>query len=200
MKKFFNHAKVYIFRGFLAIIPIFLCYSAIKLLLVLIDRNVLEFLNRFFEVRKIPGFGLLLAALVLYLIGLIASNFVGRQLFSLIERITERIPFIKTIYSVGKQLSQSLSLTGEDKKAFKKAVLVNAYMDLWVPAFVTGSVKDQKTQQELLIVFVPTVPNPTTGFVFIAQSSQVKDPGWTVEESLKAIVSAGIIIPKEIKK
>ena len=88
----------------------------------------------------------------------------------------------------------------EDKRAFKKALLVNCTPGAWTLAFVTGTVKDEKTGEDLLKIFVPTVPNPATGFIFFVKPSQTMDPGWSVEEALKMIVSAGIIAPPQMKK
>ena len=200
MKHFFSHARTYIFRGLLAIIPLVLSIIAIRLLYFLIDKRVMGFLEQFIHVRQIPGLGILLVLVCLYLIGLIVSNVVGKQIFHFISSISERIPVIKAIYQVGKQLSESLSVT-EDKQAFKKAVLVNCTPGgVWTLAFVTGTVKDQNTGEDLLKIFVPTVPNPTTGFIFFAKPSQTMDPGWSVEEALKMILSAGIIAPAQVKK
>lgn len=201
MKDFFKHLQVFIFRGFLAIIPIVLCVSAINLLYILIDKKVITFINQFVQVRQIPGLGILLLLISLYLIGLIVSNFVGKQIFKFIDNITDRIPFIKAIYGVGKQVSHSLSINEADKKAFKKAVLIKVNdTNLWVPAFVTGEIFNKETQEMLTVVLIPTAPTPASGFVAVVHPSHIIDPGWTIEECLKALVSVGIITPKTIQK
>lgn len=200
MKIFIQHLRSYIIRGLLAIIPIFLCFLAIQLLYVLIDKRVMAFLDKFIEVRQIPGLGILLVLVCLYFIGMIVSNVVGRQAFHFIERVSRRIPIIKAVYQVGKQLSESLSATGETV-AFKKVLLVDCNRNgMWTVALVAGSIQDQRTGEALLRVFVPTVPNPTSGFIFIVKENQTIDPGWTVEEGIKMIVSGSIISPREIKK
>lgn len=197
---FITHIRNYIFRGLLAIIPMVLCLIAVQLLYVLIDKKVMGFLDRFIQIRQIPGLGIVLVLVCLYLIGLIVSSILGHQLFRFIEGISRRIPFINTIYSVGKQLSQGLSAVDKEKQAFKKAVLVkindNGPM---VPAFVMGSMTDRQTKEEFLFVLVPTAPTPASGFVVVVKSSQTVDPGWTVEECLKAVVSVGIVSPKEMR-
>ena len=107
---------------------------------------------------------------------------------------------IKVIYGVGKQFSDTLSVTDPQKQAFKKAVLVNSFNgNGWMVGFVTGTIKDQNGE-ELLKVFVPSSPHPLTGIVFLVKPSQTLDCGWTVEEALKMVVSVGIISPEEIKK
>jgi len=203
MKHFFNHIRIYILRGLLAIIPLLLCVTAIALLYKFIDKQIIKFLAqyiRFFDIHQIPGLGILLLLISLYFIGLIFSNVAGRQIFKFIGNITERIPIIKFIYSIGKQISDTLSMTDPQKQAFKKAVLVNAFNGSgWMLGFITGSIKDQEGG-ELFKVFVPTAPHPLTGIIFIFKPSQTLDCGWTVEEALKMIVSVGIISPEKIRK
>jgi len=200
MKTIFKHIRIYIFRGLLAIIPIFLSVVAVQLLYVLIDKRVMVFLNKFIEVRKIPGLGILLLLICLYLIGLIFSNVVGRRFLHLVDRISQRIPIIKFIYQVGKQFSEGLS-SAEDKQVFKKVLLVNWNNNgVWAVAFVAGRIIDQRTGESMFRVFVPHVPSPTTGFIFVVKESQTIDPGWTAEEAVKMIVSGAIISPQEIKK
>lgn len=198
MKHFFQHLRTHVFRGLLAVIPLLLCFLAVYLLYIIIDQRVVGFLNNFFAVRQIPGLGILLVLVSLYLIGLIVSNILGHRILRLLESIPQRIPFIKTIYGVGKQLSQGLSVVDGEKQAFQKAVLVRLNKDgLWVPAFVTGSIKNPVTKEEFLFLLIPTAPTPASGFVFVVKASETVDPGWSVEECLKAIVSVGIITPKE---
>ena len=198
MQNSFQHIRTYIFRGLLAIIPVLLCVLAVQLLYVLIDQKVIGFLNNYWQVRRVPGMGILLVLLSLYLIGLVASNIIGHRLLRLLESVSRRIPLIKTIYAVGKQLSQGLAQGEKGKQAFQKALLVKINPDgLWVPAFVMSSIKNPTTGEEFLFVLVPTSPTPASGFVFVVRPSQTFDPGWTVEECLKAVVSIGIITPSE---
>ena len=195
-----EHLRSYILRGLLAIIPIMLTVAAIRLLYVLIDKRVMGFLENFIEVRQIPGAGILLVLVCLYLVGLIVSNVIGRQLFRLIDHIGRRIPIVDAVYHVGRQLSESLSDAGK-KNAFQKALLIDwNNSGMWTVAFVTGNIIDQKTGEKMLKVFVPKVPNPATGYIFIIKESAAIDPGWTVEEALKMIVSAAIISPDAIKR
>jgi uncharacterized membrane protein len=199
MKKFFNHINSYILRGLLAIIPLVLCIIAMRLLYILIDKQIMIFLEQFIGFREFPGLGILLLLFSLYVIGLIFSNVLGRPIFRLIDSIAERIPFIKAIYGVGKQISNTLSMTDPQKQAFKKAVLVDTFNgNGWMLGFVTGTIKNQNGE-ELLKVFVPAVPHPLTGIIFIVKPSQTLDCGWTVEEALKIIVSAGIISPEKFR-
>jgi len=187
---------MYIFRGLLAIIPLGLTIAAIQLIYVMIDKRIIEALAKVIGYR-IPGLGVLLVLVLLYFLGLITSNVLGRRLLHAFENIFQRIPLIKTTYQVGKQISTTLSLP--ERQVFKKVVLVN----LFQPGqrgigFVTGVVVDDRTQEKLLKVFIPTVPNPTSGFLVIMKESDTIDPGWSVDEAMKAVISGGIIGPEVV--
>ncbi|MBI3617804.1 MAG: DUF502 domain-containing protein [Candidatus Omnitrophica bacterium] len=198
MKNFLSHARMYVFRGLLAIIPLGLTIIAIRLVYVVIDKRIIEALAKVIGYR-IPGLGVLLVLVLLYFLGLITSNVLGRRLLHAFESIFQRIPLIKTTYQVGKQISTTLSLP--ERQVFKKVVLVN----LFQPGqrgigFVTGTVIDKKNQQQLLKIFIPTVPNPTSGFLVLMKESDTVDPGWSVDEAMKTVISGGIIGPEVIEK
>ena len=144
MKTFFRHLKKFIFRGLLAIIPLVLSILVIQLLYVDIDKRVVELLDRTIGF-SFPGLGIIFSLTALYLLSVIAGNIVGKKLFGLIEEVTERLPFIKTTYQVGKQLADTLSLP--EKQVFKIAVLVDYLKPgIWTIGFVTGEVIDGKTK------------------------------------------------------
>lgn len=196
MKIFLNHLKLYIFRGLLALIPLGLAIFTIRIIYVFIDKRVMELIAQYIG-HRIPGLGLLLFILVLYIVGMITSNVLGKRLFGIFDDLTSRIPLVNTAYKVGKQLSSTLSLP--EKQIFKKVVLVDYFRpDTWVIGFVTGEINAEGTGKTFLKVFIPTVPNPTSGFLVILKESQVKNPGWTVEEAMKMVISGGIIGPDNI--
>ena len=197
MKKLGLHVRKYIFRGFLALIPIMLSVLAINFLYQTIDERLHVLLEHFFKLW-FPGLGILLTVLVLYLVGLIASNIVGRQFFRLIDRIVDRIPLIRTTQKIGRQLVDTLLLP--EKQVFKQAVLV-PYLKpgIWTLGFVTGKLQDMQNDGEVILkVFVPTPPTPFAGTMILVRESMTRDPGWTVEEALKMVISGGIISPPAI--
>lgn len=198
MKKIFKHTKTYIFRGLLAIIPLALSIFVIRLLYIGIDKRVMGWIDQFIGFT-IPGLGILLVGITLYIVGLIASRMIGKQLFNWIERITSRIPLIRTTYQIGKQLSDTLSLP--EKHVFRRVVLVDYLKPgIWTIGFVTGTIIDKKNNDEILLkVFVPTPPNPTSGTMVLVRESETRDPGWTIEEAMRAVISGGIIGPTIIK-
>jgi uncharacterized membrane protein len=198
MKQFFRHLKTFIIRGFLASIPLALSFFAIKILYVNIDKSVMSLVEKIIGFT-FPGIGILIILAILYVLGLVASNVLGKQIFRFVEGIANRIPLIKITYQVGKQLSTTLSLP--EKQVFKRAVLVDYLKPgIWTIGFVTGTIIDrQNNNQKLLKVFVPTPPNPTSGTMVVVKESETRDPGWSIDEALKAVISGGIIGPTEIK-
>jgi len=199
MKDFLVHLKKYVFRGLFAIIPIALSVLAIRFLYVAIDQKVMGLFDQFIGFR-IPGLGIVLLILTLYLIGIIVSNVLGKQILHLLEKITNKIPLIKTTYQIGKQLASTLSLP--EKQIFKRVVLVDYLKPgIWTIGFVTGNIIDHQNKDEVLLkVFVPTPPNPTSGTMVVVRESQTRDPGWTIDQAMKAVLSGGIIGPTEILK
>ena len=197
MKAFSLHVKKYVMRGFLAIIPLMLSVLVIHLLYVNIDQRVVRLVDQTIGF-SFPGLGIILSLAALYLLGIVGSNIIGKKTLDIIEKITERLPFIKTTYQVGKQLADTLSLP--EKQAFKRAVLVDYLKPgIWTIDFVTGKIIDRKNNDEVLLkVFVPTPPNPTSGTMVVVKESETRDPGWTIEKAIRAVVSGGIIGPSEI--
>ena len=197
MRSLFIHIKTYIFRGLIAVIPLALTVLVIQFLYIAIDQRIMGLVDEFIGF-KIPGLGTFLLLTVLYLLGFTASNVVGKKIFVFAERITKRIPLINTTYHVGKQLSATLSLP--EGQVFKRAVLVEYLKPgIWTIGFVTGNIIDRKNGDEkLLKVFIPTPPNPTSGTMVLVRESQIRDPGWIIEDAMKAVISGGIIGPTEI--
>jgi len=197
MKKIFKHLRTFIFRGLLAVIPLVLSYFVISFIYFAVDDKVARLIQRVFGVH-IPGLGIFLVLVLLYLLGLGASNWMGKKVFQIIESVMERIPLVKTIYHLGKQLGVALSLP--KKQVFRRAVLVDNFRPgLYSIGFVTGEIRDPEDGTFRLKIFVPTAPNPTTGFMIMAKKDEVRELGWTIEEAMNTVVSGGIIGPAEIR-
>jgi len=196
MRTFVSHLRMYIFRGFLAMIPVALSLLVFQFFYRVLDKRISDLFDQYIGYR-IPGLGILLFLVALYIIGFLASNVIGRRFLGFIERIVDRIPIIKTTYQAGKQLSSTLALP--EQQVFKRVVLLEFFRPgVLTVGFVTGTLQDEKRNEKLLKVFVPTVPNPTSGFLVMVNESQVTDPKWTVEQGLKTVITGGIISPEEI--
>lgn len=196
MRRLWGHVRRQIIRGFLASIPLIFSFLLIRFLYLAVDQRVAQLIQKVIGFR-IPGLGLLLVLILFYLVGLAASHWAGRQLFRIIEAITIRLPIIKTIYLLGKKLAEALSLP--DQQAFQKVVLIEYFRPgVWTVAFVTGSTYDRQSGQKFLKLFIPTTPNPTSGFMAMVPEGQVRFVPWSTEEAIKVVISGGIIGPQEI--
>ncbi len=196
MKKIYFHLRRHIVRGILASIPLLLTFLLIRFLYLTVDQRVASLIQRIIGFR-IPGFGLLLVVIILYLVGLAASNWAGRQAFRLIEAVTTRLPLVKTIYLLGKRVADALALP--EKQVFQRAVLVEYFRPgVWTVGFVTGSVLDEATGARWLKLFIPTTPNPTSGFMAMIPESQVRNLSWSVQEAINSVISGGIIGPEKV--
>ncbi len=193
-----QHFTSFVFRGLLASIPLFLSYLAIQFIYVMVDKKVRASVETWTGYEIIaPGLGIVLMLAILYFLWLLASNVVGRRLFRIVEGITSRIPILKTTYQVGKQVSMAFSLP--EKQVFRKALLVEAFREgQWLIGFVTGEIEDPANHAKRIKVFIPTVPNPTSGFLLHVKPEDTIDPKWTIDEAMKAIISGGIIGPEAI--
>lgn len=146
---------------------------------------------------SIPGLGVILTLCVILLTGLITSNIIGQKLVNLWERLLARIPVVKSIYYSVKQVSDTLfSSEGE---AFRKALLVQyPHQGCWTIAFLTGQAGGEIARhlpQDMVSVYIPTTPNPTSGFFLLLPKEAVIELDMSVDEALKYIISLGVVAP-----
>ena len=195
----------YLIAGLLVWLPILVTVLIIKFLIDLMDTTLLllpqavqpEVLVGF----SIPGLGVLLSALVLLTTGMVVTNLMGRNMVSLWERLLMRIPLVRPIYSAAKQLAETL-FSGSGK-SFRRVILVEyPRQGLWTLAFVTGdgvTEAGQRTGRELVNIFVPTTPNPTSGFFLMVPASDIIELDMSVDAGIKLILSAGAVGPDDRK-
>jgi uncharacterized membrane protein len=147
--------------------------------------------------RQIPGLGVVVVVVALLLTGIFAANFVGQWWLRQGGRLLQRIPIVKSIYSSVKQVSDTLfSSTGN---AFREAVLVQyPRQGIWTIAFVTGRPGGEAAEYlhaDYLSLYVPTTPNPTSGFFLMVPRNDVIELRMSVDEALKYIISMGVVAP-----
>ena len=201
-KKSVEALKRYLIAGLLVWVPLGITIWVLQLLISTLDQTLLlvpasarpEALFGF----HIPGLGALLAFAILLLTGVVAANFFGARLIALWEAVLGRIPVVKSIYSSVKQVSDTL--LSDSGNAFRKALLVEyPYQGSWTIAFQTGvpavSVAGY-LGSEHVSVYVPTTPNPTSGFFLMLPRSRVHELDMTVDEALKYIISMGVVAPR----
>jgi len=197
-KSFF---KRYLITGLLIWVPLVITIWVLDLLVSTMDRS-LHLLPDALRTESwlgvhIPGLGVILTLLVVFLTGLLAANFIGQRLVMFWEGLLARIPVVNSIYNGVKQVSDTLfSPSGQ---AFRKALLVQWPREgVWTIAFLTGAPGESVTQHlpgDYLSIYVPTTPNPTGGYFVIAKRSDVIELDMTVDEALKYIISMGVAPP-----
>ena len=193
--------------GLLVTAPIIITIYATWLVITFIDVKVANLLPEYLDFRKalpfqIPGLGLVIVIFVITLIGAITPGLIGRNLLKLGEMILFKTPVIRTVYSSIKQIMETVMST--NSKSFKEVVLVEyPRKDIWVIAFVTSSVKgeiDNKIKKSKLVsIFVPTTPNPTSGFLLFVAQKDLIYLDMPVEQAVKLVISGGIVSPKQKK-
>ena len=142
----------------------------------------------------IPGLGFVLTFVILWVVGALAANVIGRSLLQYAREALEGLPLVRTIYAPVQQLMESLTSPG--KAGFEKVVLVEYPRNgLWTLGFLAGNVPREAETAPAHSIFVPTAPNPTTGFMLIVPPEQLRSTELGVEEALKMIVSAGVVVP-----
>jgi uncharacterized membrane protein len=151
------------------------------------------------RLRQVPGLGVVLMALGLLMTGVFAANFVGQWWLRQWDRLLHQIPIVKSIYSSVKQVSDTLFSSSGN--AFREAVLVQyPRQGSWTIAFVTGKPGGEVAShfsEDFVSVYVPTTPNPTSGFFLMMPRADVHPLTMSVDEALKYVISMGVVVPPD---
>src|SRR3990167_10666959 len=196
MKKFF---KRYFFPGLLVWLPILVTYFIIKFIVDMLDGTVALLPKRYQPEQllgfHVPGTGVALTFIIVLLTGMIASNFFCRQLVALWDSILNKIPFIRGIHSATKQVLQAF--LEPHNQAFRQVLLIEyPRRDIWSIAFKTSDeFIETPIDEDMMTVFVPTTPNPTSGLLTIIPKEDVIELNLSVEDALKMIISLGVVTP-----
>jgi len=187
--------------GILVIIPIMVTYIVIhglvKILRDLFNPIFISVFSNQMHPLLESLFSLLVVVLGLYLIGVLSANFAVKRLISFGEKILSKIPIIKFFYLTSKQVIESLALM--KKRAMNKVVVIEyPRRGIRCLAFVTGEMRIEGEEGYFVNIFLPSTPNPTTGFYLMLPPDQVWDVNLTLEEATKMLISGGILVPKDI--
>jgi uncharacterized membrane protein len=197
--------KKYFITGLLILVPLAITFWVLRSIVTTMDQVLLLLPPSWREdlfILRIPGVGVLATIAVVFLVGLLARNFIGRQLVGFWEQMLAHIPIVRSIYSSVKQVSDTI-LT-PNGQAFRKAVLVEyPRKGIWTIGFALGSPGAETegnlaklgVQGELHTVFVPTAPNPTSGFILIFPHDQIHELDMSVDAALKFVISLGVVKP-----
>ncbi len=193
--------RKWLFAGLLVVLPVAITVWVVQWIVGTLDQTLLILPiawhpDRLFGVH-IPGLGVVLALGILLLVGAVTSNFIGRRLLAWSDRLMNRIPVVRSIYSGVKQVSDTLF--SESGNAFRTAVLVQwPRPDVWTIGFVTGTPGGDVANHlpgEYLSVYVPTTPNPTGGYFVMLRKSECIELRMSVDEALRYVISMGVVAP-----
>jgi uncharacterized membrane protein len=197
-----SYIRRYLISGLLVWLPIWVTILVIKFLVDILD-STLSLLPRDYQPDAflgfhLPGIGVVITLLVILLTGIIAANFIGKRLVDVWDAMIGRIPLVRTVYSGVKQVAQTLFTPGG--QSFRKVLLVQyPHQDCWTIAFQTGDASKELTdgmgQAEVVSVYVPTTPNPTSGFLLFFPREKVIELNMSVDQALKYVISLGVVQP-----
>ncbi|MCM0081605.1 DUF502 domain-containing protein [Geomonas sp. Red32] len=195
MEGFIRHLKAKFITGLFVVVPVGITIFILKFLFNFADGILGTYLDSavtIFTQREyhVPGLGMLTGAVVIYLSGILATNVMGTRILRWWDELLSRIPLVKSIYNSSKQLTQVFK---EGKTSYRRAVFVEwPRSGVRAVGFVTGEVL--RDGEKLVVVYVPTMPNPTSGFALFFRETEVYESGMTVEEAVKFVVSGGAVV------
>ena len=194
--------RKYLIAGLLVWLPLAATVGIIKLVIDLLDKIILllpnDYQPEFLFGFSIPGLGLIIAIGILVLTGVLAANLLGRELVAFWESILSRIPIVRNIYNAVKQISSTV-LTSKGK-SFRKVVMAEyPRKGIWSIGFITNENVELECKDkngEMVAVFLPTTPNPTSGFILLFAKEDLIELDMSVEEGFKFIISIGVVVPE----
>jgi len=194
----------YFISGLLFWVPLALSLIVIKFFLELINNLIPQkyLPEAIFKLdTTIPGSGIILVLLVILITGVMVTNILGRKLVALWERVLNKIPGFRNVYNVLKKVSDTVFNTSTD--SFRKAFLIQyPSKGIWVIAFQSGDYRGEAKSiigEEIMNLFVPTTPNPTSGFFVMLAKKDAFELDMSVEEAFKLVISAGVVTPNSVK-
>ena len=197
MKQF----RRYLVAGLLVWIPLGVTIFVLRVLIGLMDRSLLLVPEQYRPEAllgfAIPGLGIILSVLVVLITGLLAANFVGRGMVSFWESLLNRIPIVRTVYSGAKNFAEIVF--SDSNESFKKVLLIEyPRKGIYSLAFQTATNLGEvqaKTGESVICTFVPTTPNPTSGYIIIVPKKDIIELDMEIDEAFKMIVSLGVVVP-----
>ena len=193
--------RKYLIAGLLVWMPLGVTFLVIRAIVGLLDSTLLLLPEGYHPDQllgiHIPGIGVLLAIILVLVTGMIVANFLGKRIILFWEQLLAKIPLVRSLYAAIKQIMEAVLST--DAQSFRKVLLIEyPRKGLWSLAFMTsenlGEVQS-KTAKTVISVFIPTTPNPTSGFIIMVPSDDVVELNMSVEDGLKMIISLGVAVP-----
>ncbi|BCA95621.1 membrane protein [Legionella antarctica] len=191
--------RSYLLAGLVVWLPILITMGVLRFIIDLLD-NTLALIPRAYQPEQlfgihIPGLGVILSLILLVSTGIFATNFFGQRLMTWGESLLSRIPLVRSIYNSVKQVIHTILSTNSE--AFRKVLLIEyPRKGLWSIGFQTGAVNSEISDivnQEMVSLFVPTTPNPTSGFLIMIPKQEAIELNMSIDEALKFIISLGVM-------
>ncbi|AWD32759.1 hypothetical protein CKSOR_00658 [Candidatus Kinetoplastibacterium sorsogonicusi] len=194
--------KKNLIKGLLVWIPICITIWIINILISIVEDKITYFISSTNVIGfYIPGFKIMILLTIIYLTGLLKTNLIFKNLYFYFDKILSYIPLVNSIYSTTKQISNAI--LSPNSQAFRKVILLEypPKSQYWVLAFLTGNTSENISKflnnNKYINVYIPTTPNPTSGFFVMVKSSDVIDVNINVDQALKYIISMGTVIPNK---
>ncbi len=209
MGKIRKKIRDYFFTGLIVIVPGYISFYIVVAIIKKMDSFIellpVKYHPETYLPFKIPGLGAIATFLLIFIIGIIFTNIFGKRLLFFIEnKFFKQIPFIGPIYKGIKQIIETIF--SQDTKSFKEVVLIEyPKKDSYAIAFITGiidhgEIKEKINYPEIVTVFVPTTPNPTSGFLLLIPSEKIIRLNMSVETAFKIIISGGVLTEEDAKQ
>jgi uncharacterized membrane protein len=206
-RKFWQRLRNYFITGIIVTAPIVLTVYLVTLVVGLIDQKVLPLLGERYNPENylpfaVPGIGVLIFVIAITFIGWLTTGLVGRTIVRFGENLLDRMPVVRSIYSALKQIFETVF--SQSSRAFRDVVLIPYPRDgCWAIGFATGTTKGEvqdAIQDEVVNVFLPTTPNPTSGYLLFLPKKDVIFLSMTVEQGIKLVISGGVVTPDLVEK
>ena len=192
-----KRSKNYFFSGILIFVPLVITILVIKAIFTFLDSLLLPYLKPYFG-YWLPGIGILIIVVMIYLTGLLVTNYIGRKFFQIGENLVLNIPLVKSIYGSVKQIIETFSV--KDNHVAKKVVMVQYPKEnVWSVGLVNGEIIHPESHEEMYSILIIAAINPASGFFIMVPKREVIILNITVEDAMKWIVSGGIITPDTFK-
>jgi uncharacterized membrane protein len=205
VKRFRTILKNYFLTGLLVILPIFITVYVIWYLIKAMDTVLkyipAKYLPETYTNIYIPGVGLILVVILILIVGILTRNIAGRTVLQFWDNLVDRIPLARILYSSVKQLLHAFFFQNSD--SFQRVALIEyPRRGIYVLGFITGESRGEiqvKTNKKVINVFVPTTPNPTSGFYVLVPEEDLMLLDMSVEDAFKLLISGGLVSPNEMK-
>ena len=202
-RRVWTRLRAYFITGIIVVAPLALTVYLVTVIVGFIDENVLPLLGETWHPENylpfaVPGIGVVIFVVAITFIGWLATGLIGRTVVSMGERLLERMPVVRSVYSVFKQIFETVF--SHDSRAFRDVVLISwPRPGCWAVGFATGSTKGEVRDaigDDVVNVFLPTTPNPTSGYLLFLPKKDVIFLDMTVEQGIKLVISGGVVTPE----